>query len=65
MVNTCTQNMENESLVRLLVKLTINKATQEDKHPFDVLEEVKRQFEMKRLEEDANKQTDSLTISAN
>lgn len=57
--------MQNEKLVKLLVKITIEKAIQADKHPFEVLDEVKRKFEIKRMEELAKVQADLLTISAN
>lgn len=32
--------MKTEELTNLLVKLTINKAKKEDKHPMDILEEL-------------------------
>lgn len=43
--------MGNESLVELLVRLTIEKAKKEGKQPQEILEEVKRLIEQKRTME--------------
>jgi len=43
--------MNNKFSVEQLVKLTIDKAIREDKHPMEVLEEVKQLIEQKRTME--------------
>jgi len=43
--------MNNKFSVEQLVRLTIDKAIREDKHPMEVLEEVKQLIEQKRTME--------------
>jgi hypothetical protein len=43
--------MKREGLTSFLVKLTIEKAKQEGKHPMEIMEEVKQLIEQKRTME--------------
>jgi hypothetical protein len=43
--------MDNKFTAEQLVKLTIDKAIREDKHPMGVLEEVKKLIEQRRTME--------------
>ncbi len=43
--------MNTKFTAEQLVKLTIDKAIREDKHPMEVLEEVKKLIEQKRMME--------------
>jgi len=58
--------MTREELVNLLVKLTIDKARKQDKHPFEILEEVKQLIKQRRsMERQRIAQTVSKEVSVN
>jgi len=57
--------MENEFLMQFFLRLTIDKAKMEDKHPLEILEEVKRLLEWGKMEHQIIIQIESNAISAN
>ncbi len=57
--------MKHEELVDLLVRLTIEKAKKDNRHPREVLEEVKKLIENRRLFRERIEQAVNWTVWAN